>query len=77
MSPKTTTTIRIDDELLKGMQSLEELEGVPVSEQVRRAIEKWLAEKGTNVKSATVARQRGGRPDPLAGSGPVYGLRAF
>lgn len=52
MSPRTTTTMRIDDELLEGLQALKDRDGVPVSEQVRRAIEAWLKEKGIRVKAA-------------------------
>jgi hypothetical protein len=48
--------MRIDDELLEGLLALKERDGVPVSEQVRRAIEAWLKEKGIRVKSE---RQRG------------------
>lgn len=46
MSPRTTTTIRLDDDLLEGLQELKERDGVPVSEQVRRAIQAWLEAKG-------------------------------
>jgi ribbon-helix-helix CopG family protein len=52
MSPKTTTTMRIDDDLLEGLQTLKQREGVPVSEQVRRAIRAWLEQKGMDVKAA-------------------------
>jgi predicted DNA-binding protein len=44
--------MRIDDELLEGLQALKERDGVPVSEQVRRAIEAYLREKGIRVKAA-------------------------
>ncbi|HWW84440.1 MAG TPA: ribbon-helix-helix protein, CopG family [Vicinamibacterales bacterium] len=52
MSPKKTTTMRIDDELLRGLQALKERDGVPISEQVRRAILAWLKAEGINVKTA-------------------------
>ena len=51
MTPRRTTTMRIDDELLAGLQTVKEREGVPVSEQVRRAIQAWLESKGVNVKA--------------------------
>jgi hypothetical protein len=38
--------MRIDDELLAGLQALKDRDGIPVSEQVRRAIEAWLKAKG-------------------------------
>jgi predicted transcriptional regulator len=43
MSPKTTTTIRIDDALLNGLQYIRQRDGIPVSEQIRRAIQDWLS----------------------------------
>jgi Arc/MetJ-type ribon-helix-helix transcriptional regulator len=51
VTPRKTTTVRIDEELLDGMQSLKERDGVPVSEQVRRAIQRWLKSKGVTVKA--------------------------
>jgi predicted DNA-binding protein len=44
--------MRIDDELLDALQSLKDRDGIPVSEQVRRAIEAYLKEKGIRVKAA-------------------------
>ena len=61
MTPKAVTTFRIDHELLEGLRHLKERDGVPISEQVRRAIKAWLVEKGVNVKAAprrAVTRRR-------------------
>jgi hypothetical protein len=44
--------MRIDDELLDGLQALKERDGVPVSEQVRRAIHAWLTAKGIRIAKA-------------------------
>ena len=55
MSPRTTTTMRIDDELLEGLQRLKERDGVPVSEQVRRAIQAWLELKGVRSEDGAPA----------------------
>ena len=44
--------MRLDDELLEGLQAVKDRDGVPVSEQVRRAIEAWLKDKGIRVKAA-------------------------
>ena len=52
MTPqRRTLTFRIDDELLEGLQHIWEKDGVPVSEQVRRAIRAWLESKGVKVKA--------------------------
>jgi hypothetical protein len=51
MSPKTASTFRIDDELMAALRAIKEREGVPVSEQVRRALLAWVEAKGVTVKS--------------------------
>ena len=51
MSPLRPTNIRIDTELLEGMQQIVQRDGVPVSEQVRRGIRMWLESKGVKVKT--------------------------
>jgi predicted transcriptional regulator len=51
MSPKTTTTIRIDDALLDGLQYIRQRDGIPVSEQIRRAIQDWLRAKGVSASA--------------------------
>jgi Ribbon-helix-helix protein, copG family len=48
--------MRIDDELLDGLQQLKDRDGIPVSEQVRRAIQAWLESKG--VRRAKTERRR-------------------
>jgi hypothetical protein len=44
-------TFRLETELLDAMQGLRERDGVPVSEQVRRGILLWLAQRGVTVKT--------------------------
>ena len=47
MTPvRKVATFRIDDDLLKAMQQLQERDGMPQSEQIRRALRPWLEEKG-------------------------------
>lgn len=61
MMPKKLTNFRIDSELLEGLEGIRERDGVPVSEQVRRAIQDWLQKKGVSVKTdrkRTVTRKR-------------------
>jgi hypothetical protein len=47
MTPvRRVATFRIDDDLLEAMQLLHERDGIPQSEQIRRALRPWLEEKG-------------------------------
>ena len=39
-------TFRIDERLLHGLEEVKRRDGVPQSEQVRRALEAWLEGKG-------------------------------
>lgn len=39
-------TFRLDDDLLEGLKVVQERDGVPPSEQARRAIRMWLEAKG-------------------------------
>lgn len=40
--PKEATNVRLDPDLLDGMRRVRERVGIPVSEQIRRAIRDWL-----------------------------------
>jgi hypothetical protein len=51
MSPKTASTFRLDDELLDALREVKERDGIPQSEQIRRAILMWLESKGVKVKA--------------------------
>jgi hypothetical protein len=39
-------TFRLDDDLLEGLKLVQDRDGVPPSEQARRAIRMWLETKG-------------------------------
>jgi hypothetical protein len=39
-------TFRVEDDVLAGMERLKERDGIPYSEQIRRALRFWLASKG-------------------------------
>ncbi len=39
-------TFRPDEDLLEGMKAMKERDGVPFSEQIRRALRAWLEIKG-------------------------------
>ena len=49
---RRATAFRIDDELLEGLRQVYEKDGVLPSEQVRRAIRKWLEDRGVQIRSA-------------------------
>jgi hypothetical protein len=56
MSPHPPTTFRLEPELMEGLQAIRERDGVPIAEQVRRAIRMWLDAEGIKVKK--VERKR-------------------
>ena len=45
------TTFRLETELISGLQAVKDRDGIPVTEQVRRAIRAWLGEKGVTLKT--------------------------
>ena len=48
----------IDDEQREGIRQIKERDGVLESEQIRRAINRWLQEKGVKLKSAKPVRAK-------------------
>ena len=47
MTPtRKVATFRIDADLLEAMHQLQARDGIPLSEQIRRALRPWLEEKG-------------------------------
>lgn len=51
MSPKIASTFRIDNELLEALKAVKERDGMPISEQVRRALVSWVELRGVKVKT--------------------------
>jgi hypothetical protein len=51
MTPRKITTFRIDEELLVALRQIQERDGVPVPEQVRRAIRTWVEQRGVAAKA--------------------------
>ena len=45
-SAKKQTNFRIDPDIMERLQRIKERDGIPLSEQVRRALRIWLNEKG-------------------------------
>lgn len=50
MTPLKQTNFRLEEELLAALQQIRDRDGIPVSEQVRRAIRNWIVSKGVQVK---------------------------
>jgi ribbon-helix-helix CopG family protein len=50
-SPLQPTAFRLDPALLAALQKIKRRDGVPISEQVRRALQAWIGSRGA-VKAA-------------------------
>ena len=50
MAPRHLAAFRIEHEILKGLQAVKKRDGIPVSEQVRRALRQWLKTRGCKLK---------------------------
>jgi len=55
-STKKQSNFRIDPEVMEGLQSIKERDGIPLSEQVRRALRAWLDSKGVVKKKPTKSK---------------------
>ena len=53
MSPDRQTAFHLPDELLEAMHAIKSRDGMPLSEQVRRALAQWVKYKGIVVKKAS------------------------
>jgi hypothetical protein len=45
------TTFRLETEIMDALQAIRERDGIAVSEQVRRALKEWIAQKGVTSKA--------------------------
>lgn len=52
MSPKESTALRIDTDLLEAMRDVKDAEGIPVTTQIEMAVREWLKNRGIVVKKA-------------------------
>lgn len=54
VSPKTTTALRLDDELMAAMRQIKDTVGIPITTQIEMAVRDWLSAKhGIVVKKQT------------------------
>jgi hypothetical protein len=51
MTPLRQQNFRLEEEILYALQQIRERDGIPVTEQVRRALKVWIAEKGITLKT--------------------------
>lgn len=59
MSPSRPTSVRIDEDILEGLRMVHERDGVPQTEQIRRALRAWLTERGVmDAPQTKTARKR-------------------
>lgn len=57
MSPLRPTNFRLEEEYLDALRTIRDRDGIPLTEQVRRAILLWVKSKGVAVKAE---RERAG-----------------
>jgi hypothetical protein len=69
-SQKKQTAFRIDPEILAGLQDVKERDGIPLSEQVRRSLRRWLEERGVKIET-------GGGSGPQRASARKRRLEAY
>jgi antitoxin component of RelBE/YafQ-DinJ toxin-antitoxin module len=48
-------TFRLETEILAALEAIRERDGITVSEQVRRALKQWIAEKGVKADRKRVS----------------------
>jgi len=61
MKPANETeavTFRLEQSLVDAMRELRERDGIPATEQVRRALREWLAQKGIEVEAPPKTARR-------------------
>ena len=51
MTPKEITNFRIDTDLLEALRRIRDRDGLPMAEQVRRAIRAWVETRGVKVET--------------------------
>lgn len=61
MSPRRKYSFWIDDAQAEGLKVVKDRDGVLESEQIRRAIDRWLEEKGVKKTARPVRGKRTGR----------------
>ncbi len=55
---KYQTNIRLDEELIEGLQELKDRHGTPAAEAVRRALRMWLEAQGVKVRPTAAKKTK-------------------
>lgn len=58
MSPKESTALRLDANLLAAMRAVRDRDGIPVTTQIEMAVREWLKKRGIVAKKSE--RKRAG-----------------
>ena len=58
MSPKKLAAFRLDEQTIEALAAIKERVGIPVAEQVRRALEQWIAEHGSKADRKRVGPRK-------------------
>ena len=61
MARRTLAAFRIEPDILKGLKAVKDRDGVPVSEQVRRALRQWLKSKRVTLRLSAARKRKGGK----------------
>lgn len=56
--PRTMTNFRIDPELLEALRAIRERDGLPIAEQIRRAIRVWVESRGIKADRKRAATRK-------------------
>jgi hypothetical protein len=51
MAPRARYTFYIDDDQRAALATIKQRDGISESEQIRRAVQEWIAKKGVSVKA--------------------------
>jgi hypothetical protein len=47
------TTFRLETEISDALAAIKERDGIAITEQVRRALKQWIADKGVKIKATS------------------------
>jgi hypothetical protein len=58
MSPKKLAAFRLDEQTIEALAAIKERVGIPVAEQVRRALELWISKHGDKADRKRAATRK-------------------
>jgi hypothetical protein len=54
--PLKPTTFRLETEIMEALVAIRVRDGIPVSEQMRRALKAWITERGVSLRPASIPK---------------------